>query len=91
MEEDIIPTPIQFDWDKGNSEKNWIKHKVTIKESEEIFFDRQVILIKSKKPIAKETRHIAFGTTNNDRKLTVVFTVRDDKVRIISARDQSKN
>ena len=29
----------EFDWDKGNVNKNLEKHKITVKESEEIFFN----------------------------------------------------
>lgn len=27
-----------FQWDKGNSEKNWLKHKVLKFECEQVFF-----------------------------------------------------
>ena len=43
----IIRKPIEFLWDEGNQQKNWLKHKVKTKECEEVFLDDQ-------KKIAKE-------------------------------------
>jgi len=37
-----------------------------------------------------ETRFYALGHTDLDRKLFIVFTIRNKKIRIISARDMSK-
>ena len=37
MIREIIYSCTEFDWDEGNSEKNWIRHKVTKYECEEIF------------------------------------------------------
>ncbi|KKS80513.1 MAG: hypothetical protein UV54_C0004G0001, partial [Candidatus Beckwithbacteria bacterium GW2011_GWA2_43_10] len=32
----------EFDWNKGNINKNLVKHKVDFRETEEIFFNRPV-------------------------------------------------
>ena len=32
-----------FDWDKGNVDKNWLKHKVSPSECEQIFFQPPLI------------------------------------------------
>ncbi len=34
-----------FQWDKGNSDKNWIRHQVTRFECEELFFNSVVIVM----------------------------------------------
>jgi len=34
----LFKKPKEFIWDKGNKDKNWIKHKVTNEECEEVFF-----------------------------------------------------
>ena len=40
----LLNTPIfEFEWDKGNSLKNFVKHKVTRQEVEEVFIGRQAI------------------------------------------------
>lgn len=79
-----------FDWDKGNKEKNWKKHRVDFQESEEIFFNKPLEIFSDEKHSGKEKRFLAYGTTNKNRKLTVVFTLRKGKIRIISARDQNR-
>ncbi len=38
----------------------------------------------------KEERNFAFGITNDGRLLTVVYTVRGSKIRVISARDMNR-
>ncbi|MDP3244399.1 MAG: BrnT family toxin [bacterium] len=83
----ILPEPITFEWDKGNIDKNFIKHKVTNRETEEIFIsDRKFILEDNKHSLA-EKRYMIWGRTNMGRRLTVFFTIRNQKIRIISARD----
>ena len=39
-----LPIPILFEWDEGNSEKNWKKHKVSQKECVEVFAHNPFIL-----------------------------------------------
>jgi uncharacterized DUF497 family protein len=36
---------LSFEWDRGNEEKNWIKHKVTAEEAEEPFFTEDYIVL----------------------------------------------
>lgn len=79
---------IGFDWNEGNREKNWIKHKVDYKESEEIFFNKPLFVDKDTEHSSKEKRFEALGQTSKGRKLFVAFTIRSNKIRIISARDQ---
>ncbi|OGV97396.1 hypothetical protein A2W24_03590 [Microgenomates group bacterium RBG_16_45_19] len=81
--------PIAFDWDIGNIEKNWDKHKVDAKEAEEVFFNKRLKLFPDKKHSSKEQRYAALGVTNLRRKLTIIFTIREQRIRIISARNQS--
>ncbi|MEA2082150.1 MAG: BrnT family toxin [Elusimicrobiota bacterium] len=37
-----------------------------------------------------EKRYYAFGATDRRRKLTIVFTIRNRKIRVVSARDMSR-
>ena len=80
----------EFEWDKGNQEKNWLKHHVVQNECEEIFFDVNNIIIKDIFHSKTEERKIIFGKTKKLRQLSIVFTMRSKKIRIISARDASK-
>jgi uncharacterized protein len=79
-----------FEWDKGNSTKNEAKHGVTDCESEEIFFNTPLVVARSSKG-GKEIRYVALGKTYGSRLLTVVFTVRANRIRVISARPMSRN
>jgi hypothetical protein len=79
-----------FEWDGGNEEKNWLNHQVSQAEAEQVFFNTPLILAEDKAHSQTEKRYSAFGRTNKDRKLFIVFTVRNNKIRVISARDQDK-
>ncbi len=85
-----LPTPLSFDWNKGNVDKNWKKHKVHFKESEEIFFNKPLKIFGDPKHSKVEQRYVSYGKTNGKRLLAIVFTYRDNKIRIISARDQNR-
>lgn len=80
----------RFEWDEGSSAKNEAKHGVTDRESEEIFFNNPLVVARSPKG-GKECRYVALGKTYGSRLLTVVFTVRASKIRVISARPMSTN
>jgi len=80
-----------FDWDEGNEKKNWIKHKVSKKEAESVFFDKGILVVGDPGHSSVETRYTAHGSTKRKRKLTIIFTIRGNKIRVISARGQSKN
>ena len=81
---------IGFDWDNGNCKKNKIKHKVETNECEEVFFNKPLLIFPDKKHSEIETRYYALGRTVLDRKLFVVFVTRNNKIRVISARDMSR-
>jgi len=78
-----------FDWNKGNIDKNLVKHKVDFRECEEIFFNKPIKFYFDKQHSQKEDRYMALGATNKSRKLSIIFTHRKNKIRIISARDQN--
>lgn len=82
--------PLRFDWDKNNKDKNWQKHKVDFKEGEEVFLNKPLKTFYDVKHSQKEDRFITLGVTNKERKLIITFTIRGKKIRIISARDQSR-
>lgn len=79
----------EFEWDSGNSFKNFIKHGVEIQECEQIFFNKPLRIFKDIKHSEKETRYIALGISDVGRFLFIAFTIRDSKIRVISARNQS--
>ncbi len=78
-----------FEWDDGNITKNWDKHHVSCGECEQIFFNKPLIMRKDKRHSILENRYYGLGRTSAERLLFVVFTVKADKIRIISARDMT--
>lgn len=82
--------PVAFEWDEGNADKNWEKHGVRASEIEEIFFNRPLLVLDELRHSTTEERHFALGQTNVGRRLLGVFTQRDDRIRVISARDMSR-
>ena len=81
---------VEFEWDKANKGKNWVKHRVSDAECEEVFFDHLKQLAKDIFHSGLEERYILIGKTKIGRVLFVVFTMRKHKVRIISARDLNR-
>ena len=79
-----------FEWDAGNRNKNWEKHQVSSSECEEVFFNLPLLLQPDEAHSQSEARYYVLGQTNAGRRLFIVFTIRDKKVRVISARDMSK-
>ena len=86
-----LPEVLEFDWDEGNEQKNWIKHNVSAKEAEEPFLtDGQLILEDIWHSTKHEVRYILIGKSKQDRMLFIVYTIRKKKIRIISARDADR-
>jgi hypothetical protein len=79
-----------FQWNKGNSDKNVIKHNVENWECEQVFFNRPLLVFDDPRHSVSENRWAAFGITDRDRFLVIIFTKRNDLIRIISARDMNK-
>jgi uncharacterized DUF497 family protein len=77
-----------FQWDEGNSSKNWTRHQVSQTEAEQVFLNRPLVVAGA--PFRNESRQFAFGRTDDGRLLTVVFTVRQSLLRVISVRPMSR-
>ena len=87
---EIITECIGFEWDEGNFLKNWERHGVAASECEQIFFNRPLVTGKDEKHSQQESRFYALGHTDARRRLFVVFTVRQNLIRVISARDMNR-
>ena len=78
-----------FDWDEGNLLKNWERHRVSASECEQLFFNRPLIAMPDPMHSISESGFYALGQSDDGRRLFVVFTVRNQLIRVISARDMS--
>ncbi len=85
----ILANCTGFEWDQGNITKNWDIHDVSTVECEQIFFNKPLIVKRDKKHSQTENRYYVLGRSDAGRLLFAVFTVRNDKIRIISARDMT--
>jgi uncharacterized protein len=79
----------EFDWDGGNAEKNWLRHRVSQSESEQVFFNRPLVLAEDESHSTEEPRWYGLGSTDAGRLLFVAYTLRGEKIRVISARDMT--
>ncbi|MEA1946158.1 MAG: BrnT family toxin [Thermodesulfobacteriota bacterium] len=88
MEKEFIHF-VGFQWDQGNIDKSLIKHDVENWECEQVFFNRPLLVLDDPKHSISEKRWAAFGKTDADRLLIVIFTKRDNLIRVISAREMN--
>ena len=80
---------VGFQWDEGNADKSLKKHDVSDGECEQIFFNIPLVVGEDLAHSDEELRGYALGATNAGRLLFVVFTIRGDLIRVISARDMT--
>ncbi len=85
---DFFPDIEGFQWDQGNSSKNWARHRVSQTEAEQVFLNRPLVVAGA--PLKNEPRQFTFGQTDAGRLLTVVFTIRGSLLRVISVRPMSR-
>lgn len=76
-----------FDWDAGNADKIWARHRVTPGECEEVFSSEPLVVGNDEVHSGHEERYYALGKTASGRLLFLAFTVRGHLIRVISARD----
>lgn len=80
---------IHFEWNEGKALSNTQKHKVSFETACEIFFD-PFLQSKDAEFIDNELREIIIGANESLQILYVAYTMREDKIRIISARIATK-
>jgi len=77
-------------WDEENINKNLDKYDVSKNECEELFFNQPLFVASDEKYSITEIRCYALGKTDKSRLLFIVFTIRNNKIRVILARDMSR-
>lgn len=80
---------MRFEWDATKASVNVLKHKVTLAEAIEVFYDPNALEDYDAGHSTSETRLSIIGFSSR-RLLFVVFTEDKDKVRLISARKATK-
>ena len=79
-----------FEWDLGTTLKSIDKHGVSCDESESVFAQNEVLILKDERHSQREVLWHAFGESNRNRLLSVTFTVRENLLRVISTRPMNK-
>jgi uncharacterized protein len=79
-----------FEWDEGNLLKNWQRHGFSASECEQVFFNQPLVLTSDERHSERESRFFGLGHTDAGRRLFVVFAIRGQLIRVISARDMNR-
>jgi len=80
-----------FDWDQRNIQKNESKHGISALEAESAFYDVDAVIFTDiLHSSQRERRWILYGKSMFHNILMIAFTLRKNKIRIISARKASK-
>ncbi|MBK9006547.1 MAG: hypothetical protein CNIPEHKO_02357 [Anaerolineales bacterium] len=80
---------ILFEWDSQKAAVNLRKHDVSFELACETFFDPFVCYLDDE-IVGSELRERIVGLTTNWILLYVVYVMRDDRIRIVSARSVTK-
>ena len=75
-----------FEWDSKKAEANKAKHRISFEEAATVFNDEYSLTIYDYAHSKIEDRFIDMGLSKNGNILVVVYTERDDNIRIVSAR-----
>jgi hypothetical protein len=81
---------VGFEWDQGNGPKIQARHGVTLGECEQVFFREPFLVAPSASHSGAEERWAGLGRTAAGRALVVVFPLRGNLIRPISARDMNR-
>ena len=78
---------MEFEWDEEKNVSNIQTHGVSFEEAATVFGDPLSDTFDDPDHSAEERRFLILGTSSQGRLLIVAHTDRDDRVRIISARE----
>ncbi len=79
-----------FEWDPRKAAKNLRKHRVSFHEAATVFGDSFSITVLDPDHSVEENRYVTVGLSDRRRLLMVSHTERDDRIRIISARELTR-
>ena len=78
---------MQFEWDEEKAAINLKKHGISFNEAQTVWDDYFYIDLFDDEHSIEENRFIIIGESMNKRLLIVSYTERENRVRIISARE----
>jgi len=72
-------------WDPEKAKTNFRKHRIRFSDADFVFYDPMALVIEEQL-VDGEQRFVSVGTDSIGRILVVVYSYRNDSIRIISAR-----
>ncbi len=75
---------MEFEWDPEKAASNFKKHRIRFTEAASVFIDNNLFTMFDES--SEEERYIAIGREYAGRILFVVYAVRGENIRLISAR-----
>lgn len=76
---------INFEWDSRKAAANLRKHNVSFEIACEVFFD-PFLKVENSEIVDREEREAVIGLTVDWKLLYIVYVIREETIRIISAR-----
>jgi hypothetical protein len=81
---------VDFEWDNQKAGKNLAKHRVSFEEAATVFSDPQSVTASDPDDSIQEDRFLIVDHSAQGRLLIVAHSGREDRVRIISARELTR-
>jgi uncharacterized protein len=81
---------MRFEWDENKAELNFLKHGIQFEEAVTVFADPYLMFTEDSSHSQGEEREWAIGEMEDGLIVVVVFTMRGEGIRIISARKATK-
>lgn len=81
---------LDFEWDDTKARANERKHGVSFAEAVSAFSDPLALTVPDQRHSAGESRLLCLGMSGDERLLVVCHTERDERIRIISARETTR-
>ena len=81
---------MELEWDEEKNVANVRKHSVSFEEAATVFGDPLSDTFDDPDHSAEESRFITIGTSEKGRLLMLAHTDREDRIRLISARELTK-
>ena len=78
---------IIFEWDTQKAATNLRKHGLSLESASEVFFDPMLVVVDDDELVGDELREKVIGMTREWRVILVVYVMRNDRIRLISAQD----
>ncbi len=82
---------MEFEWDAAKAESNKTKHGISFLEASTVFGDTLSLTFPDPDHSEDEDRFITIGLSHRQRLLIVSHTDREERIRLISARETTRN